>query len=88
MMKKIVPASLLLLCACGGASTDNAAANAAASETADAVTAEAVRDTRAATNDAEAAAAAELDRLDDGAPASEGKNKGDRVRNTTAVTVY
>lgn len=79
------PSALLLLlglAACGGATNDQAANESA---TVDAVTAEAVSDTQAAT----AAADAELDRLsngvDDTAPA---QNETDRVSNTTAVTVY
>lgn len=83
-----IPALLLLLglTACGGATGDQAANE---SSTVDAVTAEAVSDTQAATNDAIAAADAELDRLSNGVDeAAPAENGGDRVSNTTAVTVY
>ena len=70
----------LCLGACGGPSDDAAKGNASSTTSVDAVTAEAVRDTQAATNDATAAADAELDRLsnsiDDPAPANEAAGSG------------
>lgn len=73
-MKRFTLLAGLFLGACGGASDDAAKGNQASAETVDAVTAEAVADTQAATNDATAAADAELDRLansiDDPAPAN------------------
>ena len=84
---KLPPLLLLLgLAACGGATNDQAANESA---TVDAVTAEAVSDTQAATDDATAAADAELDRLSNGVDeAVPVENEADRVSNTTAVTVY
>lgn len=81
-MKSLAPALLLGLAACGG----NAPANETEPTTVDAVTAEAVSDTQAATADAQAAASAELDRIGneaDAAPAD-----GNRVSSTTKVEVY
>lgn len=87
-MKTFGPALLLMLSACGAAAS-NKAADEGAAETIDAATAEAVRDTQAATNDAAAAANAELDRLEDRENDPGGKsNKANRVSNSTAVTVY
>ena len=88
-MRHLSLALLLGLAACGGGADEKAANEAAA--TVDAVTAEGVADTRAATNDAAAAPAADAalarldDTIDDGAPANA---VGNRVSNTTALTVY
>lgn len=80
-MNRIFP---LLACAalagCGSPSNDAAGNDTAAATNVDAVTAEAVSDTRAATADATAAADAELDRLsnsiDDAAPDKRAVDKG------------
>ena len=90
-MKAFPLLPLLLLAACGGKSGQSAE-EAASSTTTDAVTAEAVTDTQAAEADALKAADAALDRLDnsidDPAPAEGRAKGGDRVSNTTQVTVY
>lgn len=79
-MKSVILLSSLCLGACGSASNDAADGNQASATSVDAVTAEAVEDTQAATNDASAAADAELDRLgnsiDDPAPANAAAGSG------------
>lgn len=76
----------LALAACGR----GAPANQAETTTVDAVTAEAVSDTQAATADAQAAASMELDRIGNEADEASGPaaNKADRVSSTTKVEVY
>lgn len=91
MKTRFVLASLALA-ACDSAGNNSAAA-VQAPRSIDAVTAEAVRDTRAAESDAINAADAELDNLnnsiDDGGESADGAVKtGDRVSNTTKVEVY
>lgn len=92
-MRFLTLAACLGLAACGGAAK-NEAAEAAETTTTDAVTAEAVDDTKAAEADAMAAADSQLDDLgnsiDDDAPGM-GNNKGkagNAVSNTTKVEVY
>lgn len=59
----LLPLALLALVGCGSPSNTTASGNTAAATSVDAVTAEAISDTQAATADATAAADAELDRL-------------------------
>lgn len=84
-MKRLCLLASLSLAACGSASNEAAGSNRAAATSVDAVTAEAVADTRAATSDATNAADAELDRLGN---SIDDADAGNRVSNGTAVVEY
>lgn len=91
-MKTGFALACLALAACDSAGNNSAAA-VQTPRSVDAVTAEAVRDTRAAESDAINAADAELDNLnnsidDAGDSADSAAAAGDRVANTTRVEVY